>query len=74
MSMGGRGQYALNATVTVNKTASENEANKYIDFSGAEIMSYGGSLILNDTAFSGWDLVNGVTLSGSTLVFAGTTA
>lgn len=74
MSMGGRGQYALNATVTVNKTASVNEANKYIDFSGAEIMSYGGSLILNDKTFTGWTLANGVTLSGSTLVFAGTTA
>lgn len=74
MSMGGRGQYALNATVTVNKTASVNEANKYIDFSGVEVMSYGGTLILNDTTFTGWNLVNGVTLSGSTLVFAGTTA
>lgn len=74
MSMGGRGQYALNATVTVNKTASVNEANKYIDFSGAQIMSYGGSLILNDKTFTGWTLANGVTLSGSTLVFAGTTA
>ncbi|WP_243206656.1 hypothetical protein GOY49_018840 [Klebsiella pneumoniae] len=74
MTMGGRGRFCVNDTVQVNKTGSVNEANKYIDFSGAEICSFGGTVILNDTTFSGWSLQNGVSLSDSKLVFAGTSA
>ncbi|VGC96416.1 Uncharacterised protein [Klebsiella pneumoniae] len=74
MTMGGRGRFCVNDVVQVNKTGSINEANKYIDFSGAEICSFGGAVILNDTSFSGWSLQNGVSLSDSKLVFAGTTA
>lgn len=74
MTMGGRGRFCINETVQVNKTGSVNEANKYIDFSGAEICSFGGNVILNDTTFSGWSLQNGVSMSDSKLVFAGTSA
>lgn len=74
MTMGGRGRFCVNDVVQVNKTGSVNEANKYIDFSGAEICSFGGAVILNDTSFSGWALQNGVSLSDSKLVFAGTSA
>ncbi|MFU9474297.1 phage tail fiber protein [Klebsiella pneumoniae] len=74
MTMGGRGRFCVNDVVKVNKTASVGEANKYIDFSGAEICSFGGNVILNDTTFSGWSLQNGVSLSDSKLVFAGTSA
>ena len=74
MTMGGRGRFCVNNVVQVHKTGSVNEANKYIDFSGAEICSFGGAVILNDTTFSGWSLQNGVSLSGSKLVFAGTSA
>lgn len=74
MTMGGRGRFCVNDVVQVNKTGSVNEANKYIDFSGAEICSFGGAVILNDTSFSWWALQNGVNLSDSKLVFAGTTA
>ncbi|QWY14554.1 tailspike protein [Klebsiella phage BUCT_49532] len=74
MTFGGRGQFAVNEIVKINKAASVNAANKVIDFSGAEILSFGGNIILNDTSFTGWTLANGVTLSGSTLVFAGTTS
>ncbi|HFZ0499144.1 TPA: phage tail fiber protein [Klebsiella pneumoniae] len=74
MTMGGRGRFCVNDVVQVNKTGSVNEANKYIDFSGAEICSFGGTVILNDTSFSWWALQNGVSLSDSKLVFAGTTA
>lgn len=72
MTMGWRGRFCVNDVVQVNKTASVGEANKYIDFSGAEICSFGGNVILNDTTFSGWSLQNGVSLSDSKLVFAGT--
>lgn len=74
MTMGGRGRFCVNDVVQVNKTGSINEANKYIDFSGAEICSFGGAVILNDTSFSGWSLQDGVSLSDSKLVFAGTSA
>lgn len=74
MTMGGRGRFCVSDTVQVNKTGSVNEANKYIDFSGTEICSFGGAVIFNDTTFSGWALQNGVSLSASKLVFAGTTA
>lgn len=74
MTMGGRGIFCINETVQINKTGSVGRANKYIDFSGAEILSFGGAVILNDTSFSGWTLQNGVSLSDSKLVFAGTTA
>ncbi|EPQ3245208.1 hypothetical protein NQL53_001342 [Klebsiella pneumoniae] len=74
MTMGGRGRFCVNDVVQVNKTGSVNEANKYIDFSGTEICSFGGAVIFNDTTFSGWALQNGVSLSASKLVFAGTTA
>lgn len=74
MTMGGRGRFCVNETVQVNKTGSVNEANKYIDFSGAEILSYGGAAIFNDTTFTGWTLGTGVSVVNSELVFAGTTA
>lgn len=74
MTMGGRGRFCVNDVVQVNKTGSVNEANKYIDFSGAEICSFGGTAIFNDTAFTGWTLGTGVSVVNSELVFAGTTA
>lgn len=74
MTMGGRGRFCVSDTVQVNKTGSVNEANKYIDFSGAEICSFGGTAIFNDTAFTGWTLGAGVSVVNSELVFAGTTA
>lgn len=73
MTMGGRGRFCVSDMILVNKTGSVNEANKTIDFSGAEILSYGGTAIFNDTAFTGWTLGSGVSVVNSELVFAGGT-
>ena len=71
MTCGGRGRFCINESVVINKTASVNEANKYIDFSGAEICTYQGTTILNnDTTFTDWSLT-GVTISSNGLEFTG---
>lgn len=71
MTCGGRGQFCINESVVINKTASVNEANKYIDFSGTEICTYQGSAILNnDTIFTNWSLT-GVTVDSTGMKFTG---
>lgn len=74
MTLGGRGRFCVNEIVQINKTGSVNEANKSIDFSGAEVLSFGGAAIFRDTTFAGWSLSYGASVINSELVFAGDTS
>lgn len=74
MTMGLRGRFCINDTVSINKTGSVNESNKCVDFLGAEIMTFQGQLVFNDRSFSGWSLQNGVSVSAGLMTFAGNTS